>query len=260
MSAQAAVVIPIYKEQPDTDELLSLKQCLKVIGRFPLIFICPATLDTTVYEAICANRIEFTRVDFESRYFLNIPGYNRLMLSADFYEKFLKFKFILIYQLDAFVFKDELDYWCRQNFDYIGAPHSPHKNETNEIQFLKNYSRLLTKINKWFGLNHQISDVGNGGFSLRKTRKCYLLLKILKKRALAWEHNEDGFFKYWGNILWPFFKLPTTAKAIHFSVETEPGQALKLLNDELPFGCHAFKKYEWESTWEPIISKFIETE
>ena len=29
---------------------------------------------------------------------------------------------MLIYQLDAFVFQDDLAYWCQQNYDYIGAP------------------------------------------------------------------------------------------------------------------------------------------
>jgi hypothetical protein len=33
-------------------------------------------------------------------------------LSASFYERFLDTKYILIYQLDAFVFKDELQEWC----------------------------------------------------------------------------------------------------------------------------------------------------
>ena len=45
-----------------------------------------------------------------------------LMLSPFFYESFLDFKYVLIHQLDVFIFKDELNYWCNQNYDYIGAP------------------------------------------------------------------------------------------------------------------------------------------
>jgi hypothetical protein len=44
------------------------------------------------------------------------------MLSIDFYKRFRDYKFILIYQLDAYVFRDELEYWCEQDYDFIGAP------------------------------------------------------------------------------------------------------------------------------------------
>jgi hypothetical protein len=56
---------------------------------------------------------------FPKRYFENIEGYNELLLSASFYERFLDTKYILIYQLDAFVFKDELQEWCDKGYDYI---------------------------------------------------------------------------------------------------------------------------------------------
>ena len=35
---------------------------------------------------------------------------------------------MLIYQLDAYVFKDELLNWANKGYDYIGAPWLPWKN------------------------------------------------------------------------------------------------------------------------------------
>ncbi len=43
------------------------------------------------------------------------------MMDNTFYKQFLNYEYILIYQLDAFVFKDELNY-CSQGIDYVGAP------------------------------------------------------------------------------------------------------------------------------------------
>jgi hypothetical protein len=43
-------------------------------------------------------------------------------LSEEFYQAFTDFEFMLIYQLDAFVFRDELADWCRSGYEYIGAP------------------------------------------------------------------------------------------------------------------------------------------
>lgn len=244
----AAVLIPVYKAEIKDSEWVSLKQCIKLLHAHPIIFFAPKGLNTTIYEEFCRDKIPFEIRYFNESYFYNIAGYNKLMLAPDFYKTFLNYKFILIYQLDALVFKDELLYWCSMNYDYIGAPNLPHQNMAGELQFLKNYSALLHFMSKYLLINHQVSNVGNGGFSLRKTRSCYWLLKILKKKAADWEYNEDGFFKYWGNLLFPLFKLPDDRKALHFSVEHSPRESLVKLEHKPPFGCHAFEKFSLE-TW-----------
>ena len=38
------------------------------------------------------------------------------------YERYAAYEFMFTYELDAFVFKDELEKWCEQGWDYIGAP------------------------------------------------------------------------------------------------------------------------------------------
>jgi hypothetical protein len=253
-----SVTIPIYKETVTDTELLSLSQCLKVLHHHPIIFFAPQLLNTKFYESFCEGNVNFSVERFDNKYFQNVDGYNRLMLSAHFYERFLNYKFILVYQLDAYVFKDDLICWCKQNYDFIGAPHPPRKNQKGEMQFLKNYSKVLAYIGKIFKIRHKISNVGNGGFSLRKTRSFYLLLKLLKTKAAHSIQNEDGFFEYWGNLFYPFFRLPDDETALRFSIETSPKESLEKLNNILPFGCHAFEKYGFE-TWKPFMLNENET-
>jgi hypothetical protein len=252
MQQTVAIVIPIYKDSLSDTEILSLKQCVKILGSYPVVFTAPQHLDFSIYAAYC-NNISYSILRFDDEYFADINGYNKLMLSAGFYKKLMQYKFILIYQLDAFVFKDELLYWCGKNYDFIGAPHPPHSNANGDMQFLKGYKSFLKVVKSVFNINHQISNVGNGGFSLRKTKTFYRLLRFLNSKISNWgNNNEDGFFKYWGNILYPLVKLPDDATALMFSVETSPRQSLQKLNYALPFGCHAFEKYDWQ-TWEPYI-------
>jgi len=249
----ATVLIPVYKPQPDAVERLCLQQCIKVLGHYPVVFVCPIGFDGTAYAAECAGIIPFNMAQFPSQYFRNISGYNQLMLSAAFYKYFIDSSYILIHQLDAYIFRDELAYWCSQNYDYVGAPHLPHTNDPGDIRFLKGYSNVVTCVNHLFKTNHKISNVGNGGFSLRKTIACYRLLRLLNKKVGAWGvNNEDGFFKYWGNICYPFFRLPADEIALHFAIEENPSASLKKLGGKLPFGCHAFQKYEPE-TWDLYI-------
>ena len=46
------VLIPIYKEKPDSDEILSLQQCFKVLAFYDICLVCPESLDTTIYNNI----------------------------------------------------------------------------------------------------------------------------------------------------------------------------------------------------------------
>lgn len=246
-------MIPIYKTELNKNELISLNQCLNILNKHVIIFIAPNNLDTQLYEKLCTDKTSFKVKYFDESYFRDIAGYNKLLLSPFFYKTFIAFKFILIYQLDAYVFRDGLINWCHQNYDFIGAPNLPNENASGDIQILKNYSRFLGLINKYLKTNLKITNVGNGGFSLRKTRSCYWLLKLLKSKVDKWgQNNEDGFFKYWGNILYPFFRLPADDIALKFAIEVSPGQSLQKLNYDLPFGCHAFEKYEPE-VWKTYI-------
>jgi hypothetical protein len=42
---KVAIVIPIYKSQLNPEEEISLLQCMKVLGKHPIRFVAPASLD-----------------------------------------------------------------------------------------------------------------------------------------------------------------------------------------------------------------------
>src|ERR1700761_7124506 len=95
---EAVVIIPIYKQQPDGSEIMSLKQCLRVLHRYAVIFIAPGGLETQNYEAVCREyNTAFVIKSFDGRFFRDIAGYNQLMLSAEFYKSFMAFRYMLIY-------------------------------------------------------------------------------------------------------------------------------------------------------------------
>ena len=113
------VIIPIYKNTFTATEKRSLMQAYDILKAYPLVVIKPESLDLSELQAEFP-RLTFT--SFDDAYFKGISGYNRLMLASGFYERFLDSTYILIYQLDAFVFRDELKEWCSKGYDYIGAP------------------------------------------------------------------------------------------------------------------------------------------
>ncbi len=212
--SKAAVVIPIYKEEIDELEKISLAQVRKVLGNYPLIFIAP---EGKKFSYLAPGEM---LVQFHPQYFQSGRTYSRLLLSPFFYEPFLCFEYILIYQLDAFVFYDALKEFCRLGYDYIGAPFPVSWGNTNGKKTLR---------------------VGNGGFSLRKVKACFKLLKNFS--ALIDKNNsEDSFFTLCGANKNLAFKTAPVEVADLFSMEHYPDRCIKRLGGELPFGCHGWTK------------------
>lgn len=237
----AAIVIPVYKSELTEPEKLSLRQCMKVLSAYPVIIVKPDRLDLPEIKE------EYPSISFKSfgdHYFKGIDAYNQLMISTAFYKTFADFDFILIYQLDAYVFKDELMEWCRKGYDYIGAP-SLHKEE---------FDTLSPAQKDIFA--HALSSnriVLNGGLSLRKVSSFLRYLKIYNTFYPAWLGNEDMLFSQEATRLIPmklFLKLPGWQEALRFSFEKSPAATYAMTNQQLPFACHAWERYDpafWSS-------------
>jgi len=172
MNQSVSVVIPVYKIDLTESERMSLSQCLNLLYKYDISFVCSKSFD---FELFCKSnevnqeKINISRISFANEYFSSIEGYNRLLLSEFFYESFSDFEYILIYQLDAWVFNDELGFWVSQNYDYIGAP--------------------------WIGEEHgNIKNrVGNGGFSLRRVNAFLKIFKSLRFRYYRINHFSKIF-------------------------------------------------------------------
>lgn len=270
-----SVVIPVYNSQPTDIEIKSFKQCLKVLENYPISLVCPNGLDISSYQLIASNFQKQIIIErFDDYFFTNIQAYNRLMLSNKFYKRLIKYRYILIYQLDAWVFRDELDHWCSQEYDFIGAP------------WFNEYANATS--------NSFMIGIGNGGFSLRKVSTAIRILSsfkrieplrtiwnsrsykatniigkiyLLKYMILAifyfknntfhsfndFGWNEDYFWSSKAASLFDWYKIPSSEIAMHFSFEVKPEKLYNLTNSQLPMGCHAFEKYNPEF-WQRFIT------
>lgn len=267
---KVSIVIPIYRE-PTIDELISLHRCCKVLSTYPMTIVAPEGMSLLTYDAIWQSYgLTFQAEYFDRTFFKNIAGYNRLMLSEEFYLRFEQYDFILIYQPDAYVFEDQLEMWCAKGYDYIGAP-------------------IVGKHTDIIYHPSLPMRVGNGGFSLRKvqtflnffrskkhvfsskqiirninfwqkpyTRFIVWLLMLMgwnntpKSVACKWQYNEDDF---WSGILdnsnYALSK-PSPLEALSFAFERFPKELFEITK-KIPFGCHAWKKYQFEEFWKQYI-------
>lgn len=269
---KCAVVIPIYKPFPLENEKKSLIQCSKILKKYPFIFVCPENLNISFYNNFCIdNFLNFNFEKFKESYFNGIDGYNKLLLSKMFYTKFDKFEYILIYQLDAWVFFDRLEHWCNQKYDYIGAPWFEGYNSANEnskiLTFSGNGGFSLRKVNSFkkilnigrFDYILKLSDIWNLYKEYTFLHKIIRLPKMIIKRwtrenmlffflekFLFDGKNEDGFFSLYAPKIDKKFKVALSEVAISFAFECQPKRLYELNNKKLPFGCHAWEKYDFD--------------
>ncbi len=135
------IIIPIYKNRLNSNELHSLRRCYDYLSEYPMVFVKPESLDVSCLLNDFPNiGVE----NFQDDYFKSTWDYNRLMLSEAFYCRFLDSKFILIHQLDAYVFRKNLDEWIQKDYDYIGAPW------LQKPKYKKMYYRIFLRIRSVF--------------------------------------------------------------------------------------------------------------
>jgi hypothetical protein len=236
-----AIVIPVYKTEMTDYERASLTQAIHILGSRDFFFICPNELDSSKYLSFLNNsstNINFKFLQFQDAYFDSVKGYNKLMLSTSFYQSFTAYQYILIHQLDAWVFKDELDYWVNKKYDYIGAPWIDWFWCSYYAGHLTFPRRTLYKLGY-----RKFNLVGNGGFSLRKVSSSINNLKLFSRAADKFEQNEDFFFSFFINSYNPFFKVAPFKKALQFSFDELPEKLYEANNNQLPMACHAWPKY-----------------
>jgi len=227
MKYKAAIVIPIYKSELSETERISLKQASRIFKKEKKFFVLPASLKYSYMSE------EIVEIRLNDRWFQSVRSYNDLILSEDFYRRFLEYEYVLIYQLDAFVFSNELERFCRMGYDYIGAPW------IDGTFYYRDGKHII-----WY--------VGNGGFSLRKVES---MIKILSENREALKDNRTNEDLILSSLAGELFRVAPMDIALEFAFEMNVKESYERNKRRLPFGCHAWHSYDL-SFWKPWIENF----
>lgn len=255
------VVIPVYRLPLTKFEEMSLRQCVRILSDYSLVIIKPAGLDV---GSLLTEYPVLKEECFSDHCFGSLSAYNKLVLNEDFYRRFSMYEYMLIYQLDAYVFRDELLDWAKQGYDYVGAPWLPEQPERKmgnkrSVLLKRMFYRLIDspKLKRWKYFKY---GVGNGGFSLRRISKMIKITHDYKNRIDRL--LGDGMPFYPEDVLLFVeirkrgyrLKTPDCPEALRFSMEVSAEWAYECNKKQLPFGCHAW----YHADNYPFWSRFIE--
>lgn len=267
---KAVILIFTHKPLPDAFEKISLQQCFRVLGDHPTRLLCPKGMDVTCYTAIHPK----LEVDFlPAKHFRSLKSYNRLKKGALLYDSYQDFDYMLTYELDAFVFRDELNEWCERGYDFIGAPwfegyhlaspDSPMLGVGNSGFSLRRIETMRRIIHTWRSIR-SLSDIWtdwNKSHSWNFRDFIWLLKELSIQNnfhyLLNYTHlQEDIFWCVTAPSRFEDMRLPSTGEAAGFSFEYNPSRLFEERQEVLPFGCHKWHAPQTLPFWRPFIEAY----
>lgn len=265
-----AVVVPHYLEELTADEETSLRHLRHFLGGYDKFLVLP--------EGLRFGLDDFSAVRFPRKFFRGTAAYSALLLSTEFYRAFEAYEYVLLYQLDALVFSDRLAEWCARGYDYVGAPWLPGPGAFVTEPAVGNGGLSLRRVRSFV----RVSEAPGFGSELGRYRDALVAAAPLPVRALHWPRkalrrarllgrdrraileaarapadpgdrlNEDCFWSFRARRYDPGFRVAPVAEALDFAFEVEPRRCYELNGRRLPFGCHAWAKYD-RQFWEPFL-------
>jgi hypothetical protein len=271
-SRTVAIVVPLSTRRTLLpDEEVSMRHLCHFLGRHDKFLIAP--------EGLSIEREGFKTLHFGRRFFGSAAAHNQLLMWPAFYETFRDYEYILMYHLDSLVFSDDLIRWCRAGWDYIGAPwipcpETPWVKEPrvgnggfalmkieSVLQVLRSRYRkkpvafwadLLTRngtrLRPLFTLAEAAGRVFPGSALLSRLLRGWRASRNPAPHGL----NNDYFWSYQAVAYMPTFRVAPVEEGLRFAFEAAPRLCFDLTHGQLPFGCHAWEKFD-RGFWEPHL-------
>lgn len=193
-------------------------------GKYEICLVHPENMWIDYYNYVFNH--DFSYLPCNNDYFKNVNTYSWLCEEYEWYKCFEDYKYMFLYQLDGWIFKDELQLFLDMDYDYIGGP--------------------------WCAKHYEFEEdcVGNGGVSLRKISKFMEVLETLDRTKYPKRHVnlEDLLFC---QSLANLFHFPDVYTASLFCFDDDPDYWYNYNCHQLPMCAHG-----WDQRlnfWESII-------
>ncbi len=272
------VITPVYKKEISENEYLSIKSAQLHLGDYDKVIISPKKFSKDQEFIDTWNRYGYTILFLNDKFFINVETYNQMMMNKTFYEHFFSYEYMLIVQLDVLIFSNSLDYWMEKKLDYVGAPWIVKDFQGIRFNFAGNGGLSLRKIATFIAVlesNQLFEKTEHYNLlplttHLKNINILSLLFELKLKKYTThlfrffYKGQEDYFWAYYAPFFVQEFKVANIEDSLTFAFERYPEFCFEQNNHVMPFGVHAWEKYNpgfWKkhkaSIFNPISIKKI---
>jgi hypothetical protein len=271
-SKTVAIVVPLStRTELLPEEEVSLCHLLHFLSGYDKYFVAP--------PGGFIPHDGFNVVHFHPKFFGSAAAHNQLLMWPGFYRAFENYKYILIYHLDSLVLSDKILQWCQAGFDYIGAPWLPCSDTpwvkearvgNGGFTLMKVEAVLKVLYNRYRKdpATYSLDTLRRNSSWLRplfglvgKLHRFFPKSRIVNRLLYEWRKienpaaygcNNDFFWSFDAQHYLPEFKVASVEEGLRFAFEGAPRMCFELNKRKLPFGCHAWAKYD-RAFWEPHL-------
>jgi hypothetical protein len=207
MKELVSVVIPILNPEINPTEEKILHHSLQTLEKYPLIFVTFQGADLSIVREHNEN---IDVIYFPKKYFQSRDHLAALFLTEEFYERFNWCDFMLVHELNSWIVRDELYYWCKQGYDYLRAAPVLSEALKGKDQIIKRLSGFSAEEKILFGQGYQ-----DNGLYLCRIERMVNTLKAKKREAYQYRHDdhlqhaEAVFWDLEPNRFWPYLRKPS---------------------------------------------------
>ena len=270
---EPVVVIPVHSQFPTKDEQWSLRRCGLVLSKHQICIVHPSGLNIDAYLSLIpqAKLVHVPPAWMESK-----RAYNRMLINSNFFRIFDAYSHLLIHEPDALVVSDCLTDWCEAGFDFIGAPlflgyakalpNAPFNGELNSgfslfciettIRFLDSRFRWYKYRNAIYHLLRRLLRRPCDGITIAYAMRGLGEPGLIKGAYKLTNLNCDLFLCRFASKVSPRYVLPKPEEATRFSWDAMPERCHQLNNGKLPFGIHAWARYNRGFIENFVVSTF----
>lgn len=269
-SRKVAIIVPMStRDDLTAEEEISLRQLRHYFGSYDKYLIVPDGSKLALDD--------FITLPFSRRFFGSASAHGRMLNAPAFYQEFRDYEFVFFHHLDSLAFSDQLSEWCDTDIDYIGPPwikceDSPWVDRprvgNGGFTLLRLDSAFKVFENRykqkpftfWLDLFTQNANPAMIG-ALEKMENVFPFSIIARRLLMEWRETEDPCNNnrnndvFWSDVAvryYPEFKVASLEDGLRFAFETSPRTCLEMNGGKMPFGCHAWARYD-RAFWEPHL-------
>lgn len=254
------VVVPAHRSRPTPQETISLRQLTRVLGQHEIALITPEGIDRSAYKELLPTA---SSVPIKKEWMQSHASYNRLIISPLLSSLFKGYSHLLLHEPDSLTLQDSLLKWCKQPYDYIGAPwFTPISGQEGLANFAKGANsgfslfrldtmrKITHSWQRWYPVKHAFGDIRRGlkGHPRQIARG---LNGLCPGGLLRGAHRLYSSYcdQYWSLLIPSLvndFKVAPPEIAVQFAWEKWSHLCMERCRGHLPFGIHAWAKYDFD--------------
>ncbi len=256
------VIVPTHRARFSEHEAYSMERLKRLLPNTKILLVIPASQHV---GELCRVLPSAEPLHVPDECMRSVVAYNRLMISPRIWDLLGSYSHALIHEPDAILLRGDLREWCMQRWSYVGAPWFQHYTNADSnsppigvgnfglsLHNLRDVRRVLHSNKRWYGPYQIVADLAKT-LTRRRNRMSAMRAALkqgqesagrMRGASMVFDGYCDTFWCRMAAKVDPDYLVAPIETALKFAWEATPRRCFELNRGRLPFGLHAWQRYD----------------